>query len=314
MAGKIFVNYRRDDVPGDARGVCQSLATEFGKSNVFMDVDNLLAGQRFDKELAKALNVCDVLIAVMGPHWMELFKAKAASGERDYVREEIAEALKRQVIVIPVRAGREGSMPVLPRPQELPEDIRELVLYQKHDVAHERFGRDMTALIAAIVALRKSVAADSRNPKRVPPWVWVGAAAVLAAAFLAAYFAAMPSHLSTAAPEASVHPVPAKAYAPTVPEASTSPTPDDAYARAKDGPRGMVSPAATAPEARIPPATKSEAVVPIAPEPEANSPVGMVDPRAVDPPATAPEAAVPVAPAPENFPAGMVDPPPAVQN
>ena len=43
MAGKIFVNYRRDDVPGDARGVCQSLATEFGKSNVFMDVDNLLA-------------------------------------------------------------------------------------------------------------------------------------------------------------------------------------------------------------------------------------------------------------------------------
>ena len=65
MAAKIFLNYRRDDVPGDARGVRDGLASKFGKANVFMDVDNLLVGQRFDIELAKALDACDVLIAVI---------------------------------------------------------------------------------------------------------------------------------------------------------------------------------------------------------------------------------------------------------
>jgi hypothetical protein len=37
-----------------------------------MDVDNLKPGQRFDVELAKALDACDVFIAVIGPRWMEL--------------------------------------------------------------------------------------------------------------------------------------------------------------------------------------------------------------------------------------------------
>ena len=53
MPGKIFM--RRDDVPADARGVRNALAARFGEASIFMDVDNLLAGQRFDEELAKAL-------------------------------------------------------------------------------------------------------------------------------------------------------------------------------------------------------------------------------------------------------------------
>src|SRR5262245_16191626 len=132
MAGKIFVNYRRDDAPGDARGIRDGLAAKFGKNSIFMDVDNLLVGQRFDAKLADALDACDVLVAVIGPRWMELLRARGASGERDYVREEIAAALKRRIVVIPVRVGREGAMPAMPRSDDLPEDIRELVLYQKH--------------------------------------------------------------------------------------------------------------------------------------------------------------------------------------
>jgi hypothetical protein len=53
MRGRIFISYRRDDAPGDARGICDSLSRKFGKSNVFMDVDNLLAGQRFDVNSTK---------------------------------------------------------------------------------------------------------------------------------------------------------------------------------------------------------------------------------------------------------------------
>jgi hypothetical protein len=155
MPRKIFISYRREDVPGDARGIRDALGAKFGHGNVFMDVDNLLAGQRFDRELGKALDACDVLIAVIGRHWTDLLHAKTTSRERDYVRDEIATALKRGVVVVPVRVGQEGRMPPLPRQDELPEDIRDLVLYQKHDVAHERFGRDLADLTAAIQTVRR---------------------------------------------------------------------------------------------------------------------------------------------------------------
>jgi hypothetical protein len=41
------------------------LAAKFAKSNVFMDVDKLRACQRFDVELAKALDACDAFVAVI---------------------------------------------------------------------------------------------------------------------------------------------------------------------------------------------------------------------------------------------------------
>ena len=173
MAGKIFVNYRRDDSAGDARGVRDGLAAKFGKASVFMDVDNLHAGERFDVKLAQALDACDVLIAVIGPRWLEQLKARIASGDRDYVLEEIAAALKRRIIVIPVRVGREGAMLTFPRPDELPEEIRELVLYQKHDIAHERFGRDTAELNEAIITVRRTRRPQLAKPG--VPWRLVGA-------------------------------------------------------------------------------------------------------------------------------------------
>ena len=49
MAGKIFINYRRDDDRSGAARIRDRLADAFGASNIFMDVDNLLAGQRFEQ-------------------------------------------------------------------------------------------------------------------------------------------------------------------------------------------------------------------------------------------------------------------------
>src|SRR5262245_16220087 len=121
MVGKIFISYRREDDPSAAARVRDALAASFGKTNIFMDVDCLLAGQRFDDELSKALATCDVLIAIIGPRWMDMLKSKyVMSGSRDYVREEIAQALKRKIVVVPVRVGREGQLPPLPRAKHLP--------------------------------------------------------------------------------------------------------------------------------------------------------------------------------------------------
>jgi hypothetical protein len=102
MPGKIFINYRRDDERAMAVRIRDRLAQTFGDANVFMDVDNLRPGQRFDVELEKALNQTDIFLAVIGPRWTELLAERQASGERDYVREEIAKALERSIIVVPV--------------------------------------------------------------------------------------------------------------------------------------------------------------------------------------------------------------------
>lgn len=188
MPGKIFINYRRDDERSAAARVRDRLAAEFGAPNVFMDVDNLMAGQRFDRELEKALAETDIFLVVMGPRWLDLYQQRQASGERDYVHEEIAGALKRGVTVIPVLI--EGA--ALPRGDLLPEDIRELVLHQKHGVTHENFGQNIAALIEAIRFIRRSAARPRSQKARSLALLLVGGVSGLAAAYAGAYYSGVP--------------------------------------------------------------------------------------------------------------------------
>lgn len=201
MSGKIFINYRRDDDPNGAARVRDGLTAKFGRNSVFMDVDNLLAGQRFDEELAKALAQCDVLLAIIGPRWMDILQARMAGGERDYVQEEIAEALKRKIVVIPVLVGRDRNMPSIPRREDLPDDIRDLVYYQKHDVAYERFGRDIAELNAAISTVRKT----NRQPLAAPVvrgrWLAAASIGALGAGLAWAYFSGVPIPWPDSAPQ-----------------------------------------------------------------------------------------------------------------
>lgn len=167
MAGEVFISYRRDDVPGDARGIRDALSVKLGTTAVFLDIENLLVGERFDDALARHLNQCKVLVAVMGPRWNEILAERLGHGERDFVREEIAAAITRGIQVIPVRVGRKGQMPALPSAANLPEDIRELVRFQGYDVSHERFRREAADLADAIalgLRARRSVVERWRGP------------------------------------------------------------------------------------------------------------------------------------------------------
>jgi hypothetical protein len=67
MAGKIFINYRRDDAMGTAGRLHDRLAQTFGRHNLFMDVDHIPAGVDFVEYLNSQVAVCDVFLAVIGP-------------------------------------------------------------------------------------------------------------------------------------------------------------------------------------------------------------------------------------------------------
>lgn len=174
MVHRIFISYRRDDGAASAARIRDRLALEFGDENVFMDVDSLLAGQRFDRELEKALDKCDTFIAVIGPQWLTILQDRMQRQERDFVRDELGAALARELLVIPVLVDRA----TLPAADQLPESIRTLVLHQKQVVSHEHFRRDIDELLRALGRDPRAKGAGweggAQGRKR-----WLGAAAAV---------------------------------------------------------------------------------------------------------------------------------------
>ena len=70
MAGKIFINYRRDDSIGMAGRLHDRLAQTFGRDKLFMDVDHIPAGTDFVAHLNSQVAGCDVVLVVIGPNWL----------------------------------------------------------------------------------------------------------------------------------------------------------------------------------------------------------------------------------------------------
>ena len=126
MAGKIFINYRRDDSIGMAGRLHDRLAQTFGRDKLFMDVDHIPAGVDFVAHLNSQVAACDVVLVVIGPNWLN---AKDESGERrldnpdDFVAIEIAAALARDIRVIPVLVDG-ARMPKAERVAGFPEAAR----------------------------------------------------------------------------------------------------------------------------------------------------------------------------------------------
>ncbi len=142
----IFISYRREDSAGFAGRLHDQLSDEFGRNHVFMDVDNIALGVNFSDALSQEVGKCDALLAVIGPRWLS---AVDEAGERrlddtnDFVRVEIAAALRRGVPVIPVLV--EGAR--LPDAAALPEDLRELPLRNGLELHHSTFHSDVRVLV-----------------------------------------------------------------------------------------------------------------------------------------------------------------------
>ena len=83
MAGRIFVNYRRGDDPGFTQALYQKLETEFGRDALFMDVEGFIkAGDDFVHVLNAQVAQSDVVLAVIGPRWLDSKTETGVSGSK----------------------------------------------------------------------------------------------------------------------------------------------------------------------------------------------------------------------------------------
>jgi len=140
--GGIFISYRRGDSEGQARGLSLELEKYVGDKGVFMDVDSIALGRDFRRILLESLESCDAVLALIGPNWLD---SKDAAGKRrlddpnDFVRIEIATALKRNIPVAPVLL--QGAS--MPTEQVLPDDLKDLAFRNGFELSHTRWHSDV---------------------------------------------------------------------------------------------------------------------------------------------------------------------------
>jgi WD40 repeat protein len=166
MAAKVFLSYRRDASAGHAGRVKDRLDRELGHDLLFMDVDAIPLGMNFVKVLHEEIAKCGVLLAMIGPNWLD---ARDEDGNRrldnpnDFVRIEIAAALQRDIPVIPILL--DGAR--LPKADQLPKDLEELALRNGLDVRHASFHNDVDRLIRGLK--QQSGQANAPPASGLPP-------------------------------------------------------------------------------------------------------------------------------------------------
>ncbi len=198
---RIFISYRRSDSAAATGRIYDRLCTAFGETAIFKDVDVIPAGANYPSLLNEAIARCDVLLAIIGSHWLT---AAESNGQRrldnsdDFVRIEIEAALKRDaVLIIPVLVD-DAAMPSV---GDLPESLRGLYYRNGAIVRNDPdFNRDIARLITTIrdhypptdeelqasLSPQSAATAAAAKPKFVLPWTGILVGVLIVIGVLAA--------------------------------------------------------------------------------------------------------------------------------
>src|SRR5271166_444153 len=180
----IIISYRRADSDAIAGRIRDQLASHFGESSLFMDIDNIPFGTDFRQYIQEELSRDHILIAVIGPKWLGPVEPGhfRIAEETDPVRIELETALKKGSPVIPVLV--EGA--TMPSPSELPDSLKDL---SYRNAAEVDTGRDFHLHIERLIRFLDHLIAETSR----------GGAAAANAAEVPAVAAAAPAHIPAAA-------------------------------------------------------------------------------------------------------------------
>lgn len=146
MANRVFISYRRADTTGEAGRLAESLEELLGTACAFRDADDIRPGEDFEVALNRELADTEAVVVLTGKQWLAELKTRLSRPEADFVRIEIATALRLGKVVIPVLLN--GAE--LPAGEALPDDLRRLVRHQALNLRDEAWAHDCGRLADAI--------------------------------------------------------------------------------------------------------------------------------------------------------------------
>ena len=166
---RIFVSYRRSDNQDATGRIYDRLTAQFGRENIFKDVDSIPLGVDFRRHLSEVVGQCQLFLAVLGAGWLD---ARDEAGKRrldspnDFVRIEIEAALARGIPVIPVLVGHAE----IPSEAALPPSLSPLAFRQGIAVRPDPdFHHDMDRLSAALQTFLRSTRLAGSASMPSPP-------------------------------------------------------------------------------------------------------------------------------------------------
>jgi hypothetical protein len=143
---KIYLSYRRMDAAAYAGRLFDHLSRHFGPDSVFIDIGGITRGEDFALAIESALNACDVVLVVIGKNWASCTDQdghRRLDDPNDWVRIEVAAALRRNILVVPVLV--DGAR--LPDPTSLPEELRPLCRRHACELTDPRWAFDVGELV-----------------------------------------------------------------------------------------------------------------------------------------------------------------------
>ena len=181
---RIFISYRREDSSAAAGRLHDRLREHYGRDSVFMDVDSIEPGLDFIEAIERTVSSCDILIALIGRQWLTITDAdgrRRLNDPSDFVRHEVATALKRNVRVIPALIQDTR----MPRAEELPEALKPLTRRHALDLSDAHFHRDVDGLIETLDRTLGITPARPLPGERPPVEHWWKTPTVIAAVIAA---------------------------------------------------------------------------------------------------------------------------------
>lgn len=151
-----------------------NLKNRFSKKDVFFDLTTLEPGEDFRTRIVNSIAISKVLLAVIGPNWLDSF-SNAPADDEDFVVFEIALAFDSNIRVIPILLDDTR----MPAAKLLPDKIKTLASKQAFNLNNLRFEDDFERLAAFV---SKNLAGQRKKV----PWrrIILGTAASLLAIFL----------------------------------------------------------------------------------------------------------------------------------
>lgn len=143
--GKIFITYRRSDTQGYAGRLSDSLENYFGGNRIFRDIDDIIGGSEFAKDIENQMSSADAVIILIGPTWLSVSNddgSRRIDNPEDWVAQEIVSAIELGIPLFPVLI--EGTS--LPRKDELPEKLAPILNYNAITISDRNWDADVLGL------------------------------------------------------------------------------------------------------------------------------------------------------------------------